>query len=115
MDQGVAVGDYSPGGRERNETELPADAWPALADQERLRNRTLLQAARRIGGSRGFQVERTSLGIRQFRRWKLGDSNPAIHLEVLLAASGAIAFARLFIAQAGQLVTAADAIAIAGR
>ena len=61
----------------------------------------------------------------RLRRWRrfpgryfgwcwLWQTNALIHLQVLLAAPGAIALARVFVAQAGQLVATANAVAVAG-
>jgi len=63
-------------------------------------------AAKAVGAVRGVGRELCRRGI--------GQADAGVHLQVVLAARGAVAFARVFIAQAGQFVAPANAIAVAG-
>jgi len=53
------------------------------------------------------------MGFQFYRSW-FRNAQAGVPLKMILGAGGAIAFAGIFIALAGQIVTAADAIAIAG-
>lgn len=46
-------------------------------------------------------------------RW-IRQANAAVQLQMLFAARRTVSFARIFIAEAGQLIASADAVAVAG-
>src|SRR2546429_8265599 len=73
------------------------------------------QAAGGIGGGRHAGGPTVSRRIcRDFGGSGIRQANARVEPKMILPARGAIALARVFIAQAGQFVAAADAIAIAG-
>src|SRR5215469_3763235 len=75
----------------------------------------LPQAARGIGGGRHGSASATSGRIgRDLYRRRIWQANARVELKMILPARGTIALAGIFVAQAGQFVAAADAIAVAG-
>lgn len=76
----------------------------------------LPEAAGRIGGRRNVRSRWGRSGICGNFGWRrLGQTDPCVHLQVLFSAARAKGFARIFIAQAGQLIAAVDAVAISRR
>ena len=75
----------------------------------------LAQAARRVGrGGHGGGPLRAGDARRDECRCRLGDSGAGVQLKMVLSAGGAVGFTGVFIAQAGELVASANAIAVAG-
>src|SRR5713101_1093049 len=75
----------------------------------------LAQAPWRIGGGGHRGGSLWAGGVRRdVYGSRLGDSRTGIYLKMVFGAGRAEAFARILIAQAGKLVAAADAIAVAG-
>jgi hypothetical protein len=66
------------------------------------------------GGGHGGSVV-IARGIRgDIDRGGLRNAGAGVQLEVIFAAGGAVAFACFVVAQAGQLIASADAVAVAG-
>jgi len=73
------------------------------------------QAAGRVGGGGHGGGPTVSRRVcRDFGGSWIRQADARVEPKVILSARGAVAFARVFIAQAGQFVAAADAVAIAG-
>jgi len=75
---------------------------------------TLAQAAGGIRrGGHGGRLTATWGICGDFCRGGLGNADAGVQVDVIFAASGAVALAGIFIAQAGQFIAAANAIAVA--
>jgi hypothetical protein len=75
----------------------------------------LAQAAGGIGGRRHGGSAVIAWGVRRYvYRRGLWNAGTGIQFKVIFAAGGAVAFARFVVAQAGQLIASADAVAVAG-
>jgi len=77
--------------------------------------RALAEAAGRVGGRGHRRAESGAGGVgRDLDRRGLRDADARVQFEVLFGAAGAVALAGIFVAEAGQLVAAANAVAITG-
>ena len=75
----------------------------------------LPQPPGRIGGGGHRGSAGAVRGVcRELNRRRIRQANAGVPVDVFFAASGAVAFAGILIAQAGQLIAAADAVAIPG-
>lgn len=77
----------------------------------------LTKAARGIGGGwhGGSATAAWRDGIRRELHWRgVWQPHARIHLQVVFSTGRAVAFAGVFIAQAGQFVAPTDAVAVAG-
>ncbi len=72
----------------------------------------LAQAPGRIGGIRSGRHRLWALTLGQSRGSRLRQTDAAVHLEMLLATTRTVTLAIFLIAEAGELVAAADAVAI---
>jgi len=78
-------------------------------------SRKLPEAAGRVGGRRHGRAESGAGGVgRDLDGSGLRDADARVQFEVLFGTAGAVALAGIFVAKAGQLVAAANAIAITG-
>lgn len=76
----------------------------------------LPKTAGRISRRRDVRSRRGRSGVRGDFPWgRLRQADPYIHFQMLFRTARAIAFSRIFVAQAGKLIAAVDAVAVTGR